>query len=151
MATERVRGDALRVLEPAVVDRGADGVEHQRDSRHGLDGTVVELVREPPPLVLLGGDQLLGEPRLLGEETRVLARPHREVRQHGRARDVDALERPLALQPQHAELAVVGPQGHLEPVPVRGRIRGRLARQCRVRAEEPLGLRASPLEHLVRR
>src|SRR5919206_519362 len=70
----RARGDALRFLEPALVDRVPDGVQHQRDPGQRLDGAVVELVRKPPPLVLLGRDELLGEPRLLGEEAGVLAR-----------------------------------------------------------------------------
>src|SRR2546428_57562 len=49
-----------------VVDRVADGVEHQRDAGERLHRPVVQEERKPAPLVLLGGDQLLGEARLLG-------------------------------------------------------------------------------------
>ena len=62
MADERLVEHLFRALEISVLDRSADGVEHQRDAGERLNRAVVEEEREPPPLVLLGGDQLFGEP-----------------------------------------------------------------------------------------
>jgi hypothetical protein len=42
-----------------------DGVEHQRDPRKRLDGSVVEEECQPAPFVLLGGDQLLEQANAL--------------------------------------------------------------------------------------
>ena len=56
-----VRQHLARVVVPAVLDRMVDRVEHQRDPGERLHGAVVELQREPPALVLLGGDPLLEE------------------------------------------------------------------------------------------
>ena len=58
----RCRSSALRstrgrLLGPAAFDRVGDRVEHQRDPRERLHRPVVEEERDPPPLVLLGGDQ----------------------------------------------------------------------------------------------
>src|SRR2546423_5483918 len=72
----------------------------------------MELVREAPPLVLLGGDELLGEPlplRLpglgLGEELRVVGRARREVGEDGGANEVTAVEGAVALEPERRDLA----------------------------------------------
>ena len=63
---------------------------HEGDPGHGLDGPVVEEEREPAPLVLLGGDELLGQPGALvlallrfRDEPRVLDRAGGEVGEHG--------------------------------------------------------------------
>ena len=57
----------------------------------------MEEEREPTPLLLLGGDELVGESRALGfadlrvlEQPRVLALACCEVCEHRRARDVGA-------------------------------------------------------------
>ena len=58
---ERRGQDPARIVVPAVLNRMVDRVEHQRDPGERLHGTVVELQREPPALVLLGRDPLLVE------------------------------------------------------------------------------------------
>ena len=63
MALECPPDDLARLLVAAVHDRVQPRVEQERDSRQGLDGAVVQLVREPPPLVLLGCDQLVRQAR----------------------------------------------------------------------------------------
>ena len=63
---ERVGQHLLRGFELAFLDRVADGIEHQRDAGEVLHRPVVEEQRDPAPLVLLGGDQSLGEPSALG-------------------------------------------------------------------------------------
>jgi hypothetical protein len=65
MEYERVVEHLFRALEVSVLDRAADRVEHQCDTGKCLNGPVVEEERESAPLVLLGGDQLFGEPRPL--------------------------------------------------------------------------------------
>jgi len=42
-------------------ERGEGGVVHERDPRHGLQRPVVEEDRQSPALVLLGGDEALGQ------------------------------------------------------------------------------------------
>ena len=59
---------AFGLLGAAAVDRRDHRVEHQRDPRHRLHRPVVEEEREPAALVLLGRDQLIGEPRVLGRQ-----------------------------------------------------------------------------------
>jgi len=66
----------------------------------------VEVEREPAPLLLLRGDQLIRECRALGfahlrlrEQARILARPRREVGEHGRAHCIAAREDRVALEP----------------------------------------------------
>ena len=61
MLLERRGQHLARVVVPTILDRMVDCVEHQRDPGERLHGTVVELQREPPALVLLGGDPLLEE------------------------------------------------------------------------------------------
>ena len=65
---ESRRQDALSLFSAVALHRGNDRVEHQRDPRHGLNGPVVQEEREPPALLLLGRDQLVGEPGVLGRE-----------------------------------------------------------------------------------
>ena len=65
MPVERLVQNRSRGLEVPVVDRVPDGVQHERDPRKSLHGSVVEEQREAPALVLLCGDQLLGEPGAL--------------------------------------------------------------------------------------
>ena len=65
MALERLGQHLLCGLELALIDRVGNGVEHQRDAGERLNGPVVKEEREPAPLVLLGRDQTLGEPRAL--------------------------------------------------------------------------------------
>ena len=84
-----------RLLEPPAFERVDHGVEHQRDPRQRLHRPVVEEEREPAPLLLLGGDQLVGQARALrlahlrlGEQARVLDGAAGEVgeqRSRGRA------------------------------------------------------------------
>jgi hypothetical protein len=49
------------LVEPAVLDRVSDGVEHQGDAGERLHRAVVEEERDPAALVLLGSDELLDE------------------------------------------------------------------------------------------
>jgi hypothetical protein len=58
---ERARHDAARVLGTALVDRVHRRIEHQRDTGEVLDGPIVQEEREAAPLVLLGGDDPVGE------------------------------------------------------------------------------------------
>ena len=75
---ERRPEHLLRLVGPVLLDRVDDAVEHQRDARHRLHRAVVEEEREPAPLLLLGRDQLVGEPRVLGlEPLDLLFRPVR--------------------------------------------------------------------------
>src|SRR6266545_2960984 len=65
---ERRAQDAVRLLGPAGLDRGADGVEHERDPGHRLQGAVVKDQSKPPALFLLGCDQLVGKASVLRRE-----------------------------------------------------------------------------------
>jgi hypothetical protein len=58
---ERRGEHALRVVEPVRLDRADRGVEHQADPGHVLNGAVVEEERQPTALVLLCGDELVGQ------------------------------------------------------------------------------------------
>ena len=58
---ERAAEHLPRLLGPAAADEVECGVEHQRDARQRLHRAVVEEERDPPPLVLLGGEHLLGQ------------------------------------------------------------------------------------------
>jgi hypothetical protein len=65
----------------------------------------VQLVGEPPPLVLLRRDDLVRQPRALGlahlcvlEQLRVLVLARGEVREHGRAHDVVARRTGVAVR-----------------------------------------------------
>ena len=60
--------DALGLVRASLLDRGGDCVEHERDPGHRLDRPVVQEQGEPAALVLLGRDQLVREPRMLGRE-----------------------------------------------------------------------------------
>ena len=79
-------------------------------------GPVVEEERQAAALVLLGGDQPLGQPLALGlavarlfEQARVLDRARREVGKHGRPHVVPAVERLASSQLEIAQtLAVDG-------------------------------------------
>ena len=71
--------DFLRVGAAPVVHRMDGGIEHQCDPGQVLDGAVVEEEGEPASLVLLGGDDPVGEPtallltdRRLGQQPGVL-------------------------------------------------------------------------------
>src|SRR3954468_15339548 len=61
LAVDHAREQLLRLVDVPGVERAADGVEHQRDPGERLDRAVVERQREASPLLLLGGDQLVGE------------------------------------------------------------------------------------------
>ena len=70
--------------------------------------------REPAPLVLFGGDQLLGETRPVGlanlrfvEQARVLRRARREVCEHSGPNDVPAVERAVARETERCDLLSV--------------------------------------------
>ena len=65
---ERRPEHLLRLVGPVLLDRVDDAVEHERDARHRLHWAVVEEERQPAPLLLLGRDQLVGEPCMLGLE-----------------------------------------------------------------------------------
>ena len=65
---ERRAEHLLRLVGAVRLDRVDDAVEHERDPRHRLHRPVVEEEREPATLLLLGRDQLVGEPRVLGLE-----------------------------------------------------------------------------------
>ena len=65
---ERGAEDSRRLLLAIGLDGGDDRVEHERDARHRLNGSVVQEQRQAPALLLLGGDQLVREPRVLGGE-----------------------------------------------------------------------------------
>ena len=60
-ALEAAREHLVRPLRPAVAQRRERRVEDLRDRRQVLDGPVVEQLREPPPLLLLGEDPLREE------------------------------------------------------------------------------------------
>ena len=90
-------------------------VEHQRDARHRLHGAVVEEEREPAPLLLLGGDQLIGEPRVLGlEPVDLLAHPFvlwRSVRSSVAPEAVTANASPEQRQPVQLSAMPITPDG----------------------------------------
>ena len=65
---ERGAEDSRRLLLAIGFDRGDHRVEHERDARHRLHRPVVQEQRQPPALLLLGGDQLVREPCVLGGE-----------------------------------------------------------------------------------
>ena len=148
---------APRLVVPPGLDRARRGVEHQRDAGHRLDGPVVELVGKPAPLVLLGCDQLLGEPcplglaRLgLGEELRVVGRTGGEVGENCGADEVAAVEGAISLEAERGDLAAPSAEGDPRRLAVR-LVRLLARRQERSAcAEELLGLAPGLLEHLVR-
>ena len=76
--------DLARVARPVLGDRLHGRVEHERDPGEVLHRAVVEEERQPPPLVLLGRDQPVGELRAL-----VLADPG--VREQPRVVELDVL------------------------------------------------------------
>ena len=65
LSLERPLEHLARLGGLPAVDRVDRRVEHQRDTGEGLDRAVVQLQREAPPLVLLGGDPLLELPNAL--------------------------------------------------------------------------------------
>ena len=65
---ERGAQDLRRLFLAVGLDRGDHRVEHERDARHRLHGAVVEEQRQAATLFLFRGDQLVGEPRVLGRE-----------------------------------------------------------------------------------
>jgi len=56
---ERLRQHVARLVRASLRDEVERRVEHQRDPGERLDGAVVEEERDPPPLVLLGAEDLL--------------------------------------------------------------------------------------------
>ena len=122
-------------------------------------GPIVEEEREAAPLLLLGGDDLLGEPCALGfadlrvlQQPRVLALARCEVGEHRRACDVGASERPGAHEMERPDVLLSHAEWHEDPLsPVRRC--GRLlvgTEELRARVEEPLRLDARVLEHRLR-
>ena len=71
----------------AALDRVHGCVQHQRDPGEVLDGAVVEEEREPPPLVLLRGDDPVGE-------ALPLVLPDRDVREEAGVLDLHELMPP---------------------------------------------------------
>ena len=153
---ERAVEDPGGLLEPPLSDGVDRRVEHERDPRHRLDRAVVQLVREPPALLLLRGDQLVREPRPfelarlgLGPKPCVLAGPRSHVGEHGRPHEVAPPERPVAFEPQQRDLLVAAAKRDDHDLAVR--VRRYLARgeHRRARLEEPLRLAARLLQHAL--
>ena len=151
LPVERVPEDALSLLDLALADCVLNVVEHQPDPGQRLDCGVVEEEREPAPLLLLGGDQLVGEHGALGlahlrlgEQPRVLGRAGRKVGEHPGANDVPALERLLPLESDRRDLLVPHAQGHDHGAVRRPDLAG-LEQRC-PRPEELFGLTAGLLE-----
>ncbi len=156
MTLERATNDLLRLFAATFLDRVQAGIEQQRDSRERLHRTVVQLVCKATSFLLLGCDELIGQPGTLGfaqprvvEELGILVLPRGEVGQDGCTDDIVPIEGTLTRQPQRADLLLVRTQGNHDrvlrrclPWPLRRR------EQQRACLEEPLGLLARPLEHL---
>ena len=115
-----------------------------------MHGAVVQLVGEPAALVLLRGDQLIGEagPFDLShlrfrEQARVLVLARREVREHRGTHDVVAVERTGARQSQRGNLFTMRLERDDDRV-LRRRLVRPLARaeHARARVEQLLGLDA---------
>ena len=67
VARSRSRAPSSRLgASSALPERSEGGVVHERDAGQRLERAVVEENNEAPPLVLLGGDELRGEPGALG-------------------------------------------------------------------------------------
>ncbi len=60
MRDKRPVEDLARLIVLTAADQVERGVEHERDSRERLHRPVVEEEGDAPPLVLLGGEDLLG-------------------------------------------------------------------------------------------
>jgi hypothetical protein len=56
---ERLLQEVARLLVAALLDEVEHRIEHQADSGQRLHGTVVQEERDPPPLVLLGSEDLV--------------------------------------------------------------------------------------------
>ena len=152
MALQRRAEHLLGLLQPLLLQRPDDRVEHQADSRQRLHRPVVEEECEPPALILLGRDQLVGEPCALrfahprlGQEARILDRPRGEIREQRRARLLLAVERSRADELERADLLAPDPQG--EDGAVRGRRTGR--QNFCLRPEQVLRLAPGSVQHLV--
>jgi hypothetical protein len=116
---------------------------------------------QPPALVLLRGDELLGQPGPLAfsllclhDQPRVLRRARCEVGEHGRSDEVPAVEAARAREAERADL--VPPHCERDDHPVLGQPRlagcvlGRREETGLARVEQPLGLVAGALDDLTR-
>ena len=143
-------------VSAALCNRVQARVEQQCHSGERLHRAVVQLVRQSAPFVLLGGDQLIRKTRAFGlahsrvvEQLRVLVLARSEVREHGRAHDVLAIERLRSGQAQRTDLLVVGAQRNHDRVLRRCGTRALAGReQSCARLEEPLSLLARTLDHV---
>ncbi len=156
VSLQRAADDLARLFEPALADRVQAGIEQERDSRQRLDDAVVQLVREPPSLVLLRRDQLVRQVRALDladtrfrEQACVLELARREVGEHGRANHVVPIKRTASCQPQRRDLLVARLERNDDRV-LRRSLPRPLARleHLRTSFEEPLGLHARLGEHV---
>ena len=118
----------------------------------------MQLVRESATFFLFRRDQLIGESRALGlshlrfrEQPRVLVLACSEIREHGRAHDVVAVERAGPCQSHRPDLLLARLDRDHDRV-LRGRLSWTLPRlkQSRARFEQPLGLSARFTEHIRR-
>ena len=119
----------------------------------------MEEEREAAPLLLLGGDDLLGESCALGfadlrvlEQPRVLALSCCEVCEHRRARDVRARERPRAHEVERPDVLVSHAKRHEDPLPPVRRLARLLVgtKELRARIEQALRLDPRVLQHRLR-